>query len=75
MVELTRNERNDDDKETESLLGGGQGGMGILADSPADCEKADRMGFIRKVLGILSVQLTFTFGCIAIVVTNKEMSD
>jgi len=30
-----------------------------------DYDIEDRLGFIRKVYGILTVQLLFTFGCIA----------
>ena len=38
-----------------------------LMDDPEDGEKNDRMGFIRKVYGILAAQLSFTALAIAAV--------
>ena len=32
----------------------------------ADAAKEERMGFVRKVYGILSTQLVLTFGCVAL---------
>ena len=39
----------------------------------ADCDDEDRMGFVRKVYGILAVQLTITFGFVALVKTNESL--
>ncbi|OTF73177.1 hypothetical protein BLA29_001265 [Euroglyphus maynei] len=36
--------------------------------------KAVRLGFIRKVYGILSVQLTITFGFVLAIATNESAS-
>ena len=34
-----------------------------------DCDNDDRLGFVRKVYGILATQLCFTFGFVAMAAT------
>ena len=50
-----------DAQDPESLLGG------------KDVE--DRLGFIRKVYAILSIMITFTFGCIAMTKSVDDLND
>ena len=50
-----------EDQDPESLLGG------------KDAE--DRIGFIRKVYAILSIMITFTFGCIAMTKGVDDLND
>lgn len=50
-----------DTQDPESLLGG------------KDVE--DRLGFIRKVYAILSIMITFTFGCIAMTKAVDDLND
>ena len=38
----------------------------------ADCDNEERLGFVRKVYGILACQLTLTFGFVAIVKFNED---
>ena len=72
MVEYEANNR--EPKDTDRLLGydGGQAnGDRSSMLSPEDGELQDRLGFIRKVYGILTVQLSFTVGFM----TMTKMSD
>ena len=43
--------------------------------SPERGAREDRLGFIRKVYGILSTQLCLTFGAIAIVKASPELNE
>jgi len=40
-----------------------------------DLAQEDRLAFIRKVCGILSIQLSFTAGSIAVVKTNSALDE
>ena len=73
-MEVERNNRREYPKETDSLLGGGQNNGGRVL-SVEDHEVNDRLGFIRKVYAILSVQLLVTFGAIAMTKMDKSTDD
>ena len=56
-------------KETDSLIRRHRSNGPIM--SLDDHEVSDRLGFIRKVYGILSAQLFVTFGAIYMTKTNS----
>ena len=41
----------------------------------ADCDNEERLGFVRKVYGILAAQLTLTFGFVAFVKFNEDFGE
>ena len=47
----------------------------MMLEDPECGEKDDRMGFIRKVYGILSCQLIFTSMCITAVQVDQDLHD
>ena len=57
-------------KETDSLIRRGRRSSNGPLMSLDDHEVSDRLGFIRKVYGILSAQLLVTFGAILMTKTN-----
>lgn len=67
-----RSYRRNEAKDTDSLIHGRQSRR---VKSLSDYDVDDRLGFIRKVYAILSVQLIVTFGAIAMTKSNEQMSE
>ena len=67
-------QNNSQAKETDALLHGERKSNGQLKNLQ-DYDIEDRLGFIRKVYGILTMQLMFTFGCIAAVKLDEERNE
>lgn len=63
-----RSYRRNEAKDTDSLITGRQSSCRVKSLSDYDLD--DRLGFIRKVYAILSVQLIVTFGAIAMTKSN-----
>ena len=64
-------DRDNEPKETDALLGGERDESKTLEDH----ELQDRLGFIRKVYFILSCQLSFSFGAIAVTKSVDAIND
>jgi len=45
-----------------------------ISNMLSDCDHDDRIGFVRKVYSILAVQLSITFGFVALVKTNEVLN-
>ena len=67
-------ENNSQAKETDALFNGERKSNG-QPKNLQDYDIEDRLGFIRKVYGILTMQLMFTFGCIAAVKLDEDTNE
>ena len=47
----------------------------VKANMLIDCDNDDRLGFVRKVYGILSTQMCVTFGFVAMVATIDGLAE
>ena len=62
-------------KDTDALLGNNSTTTGAGPSLLENAQQDDRQGFVRKVYGIVTAQLTFTFGAIAVTKAVPEVED
>lgn len=62
-------------KETDRLIGSNRSSMGGGASLLENAGRDDRHGFVRKVYGIITAQLTFTFGAIFLTKASPDTND